>query len=133
MLFFCRELKRVGRSVSLLLTDAADENRVTCGLRPAIKALDRDPQRVLCCVVPQNGTGDAASHIQATLLQAFCYENCIAIIKVGLLIIIKCIILHTVNNNNNCIAVYNFLHCSKHTTINSKKIHKIFFFTILKI
>lgn len=80
----CRELKRVGRSVSLLLTDAAVEKRVTCGLRPAIKALDRDPQRVLCCVVPQSGTRDAASHIQTTLLQAFCYENAITIIKVGL-------------------------------------------------
>lgn len=84
MSVFCRELKRVGRSVSSLLTDAAVEKRVTCGLRPAIKALDRDPQSVLCCVVPQSGTRDAASHIQTTLMQAFCYENSITIIKVGL-------------------------------------------------
>lgn len=75
-----RELKRVGKAVSALLATAADEKRITCGLRPAIKVLEMDPAQILFCVMPH--TNDAAKHIQSVLLEAFCYEHNIAIIKV---------------------------------------------------
>uniref|UniRef100_A0A1B6H815 Ribosomal protein eL8/eL30/eS12/Gadd45 domain-containing protein n=1 Tax=Homalodisca liturata TaxID=320908 RepID=A0A1B6H815_9HEMI len=75
-----KEMKRVGRAVTSLLTVAAEENRITCGLRPAIQMLEMDPSQILFCVMPQ--TRDSAKHIQSVLLQAFCYEHNIAIIKV---------------------------------------------------
>ncbi|XP_054278525.1 growth arrest and DNA damage-inducible protein GADD45 gamma-like [Macrosteles quadrilineatus] len=75
-----KELKRVGKAVSALLATAADEKRITCGLRPAIKVLEMDPAQILFCVMPH--TNDAAKHIQSVLLEAFCYEHNIAIIKV---------------------------------------------------
>lgn len=81
LIFVCRELKQVGRSVSSLLMVATEEQRVTCGLKPAIHALETEPDEVLFCVLPQ--TRDPTTHIQAVLLQAFCYEQNIAIIKVG--------------------------------------------------
>lgn len=67
-----------------VLDKAILEQRVTCGLIPAVKQMELDPGRIAFCLLPQNtGNKDfATSHIHKVLLQAFCYEHNIAIIEV---------------------------------------------------
>lgn len=77
-----KQIKKLGRALGSLLHVAADEGRITCGLLPAIKMLEMDPKQVLLCIMPHTQQWDAAKHIHSVLLQAFCYEHDITIIKV---------------------------------------------------
>ncbi|XP_075217586.1 growth arrest and DNA damage-inducible 45 isoform X2 [Lycorma delicatula] len=79
-----RENRRIGKAVINILDKAILEQRVTCGLLAAVRQLELDPCRIAFCLLPQqSGNKDtAASHIQKVLLQAFCYEQNIAIIQV---------------------------------------------------
>jgi Ribosomal protein L7Ae/L30e/S12e/Gadd45 family. len=74
--------KSLCKAVVTVLRKAQTEKRLTCGLTPAIKLLEADPERVLFCIMPQGSQGNAALHIQCVLLQAFCNENDIHIIQV---------------------------------------------------
>lgn len=65
-----------------MLANAKVERRLVCGLIPAITYLEKSPDDVIFCVLPETRPGDAATHIQAVLLQAFCYENYIPVIQV---------------------------------------------------
>lgn len=58
------------------------ERRLVCGLLPAIAYLEQSPDDVIFCVLPESRPGDATTHIQTVLLQAFCYENYIPVIQV---------------------------------------------------
>lgn len=60
----------------------------------AVRQLELDPCRIAFCLLPQqSGNKDtAASHIQKVLLQAFCYEQNIAIIQVIIILLITFII-----------------------------------------
>ena len=74
--------KSLCKAVVTVLRKAQTEKRLTCGLIPAIKLLEVDPERALFCIMPQSSQGNAALHIQSVLLQAFCNENDIHIIQV---------------------------------------------------
>ncbi|KAJ8965428.1 hypothetical protein NQ317_004046 [Molorchus minor] len=74
--------KKLGRAVRGMLTRAKVERRLVCGLLPAIAYLEKSPEEVLFCVIPETRPGDAATHMQTVLLQAFCYENYIPVIQV---------------------------------------------------
>ncbi|CAG9760267.1 unnamed protein product [Ceutorhynchus assimilis] len=80
----CKMINRnqLGRALRTTLTKARVERRLVCGLFPAIALLEKAPEDVVFCVLPTTRPGDAATHIQAVLLQAFCYENCIPVIQV---------------------------------------------------
>lgn len=80
----CKMINRskLGRALRAALTKARVERRLVCGLYPAITHLEKSPEEVVLCVLPTTRPGDAATHIQAVLLQAFCYENCIPVIQV---------------------------------------------------
>ncbi|PSN37599.1 hypothetical protein C0J52_14514 [Blattella germanica] len=82
--WFCLPPNRkvVCKAVLTVLRRAQIEKRLTCGLLPAIKLLETDPESALFCIMPQSTQGDATLHIQTVLLQAFCYENDIHIIQV---------------------------------------------------
>lgn len=71
----------MGRSISVLLTLAVKEYRVTCGLIPTIRMLEEHSEQVLFCIMLN--TTDSDTHMQSTLVQAFCYERNISIIKVS--------------------------------------------------
>lgn len=74
--------RNIGRAVSDVLTQAKKECRLICGLLPAIAYLEKNPEDVLLCFLPETNPGDAATHMQTVLLQAFCYENYIPVIQV---------------------------------------------------
>ncbi|CAG9813023.1 unnamed protein product [Phaedon cochleariae] len=80
----CKMINRskLGRAVHGMLTRAKAERRLVCGLLPAIGRLEKAPEDVVFCVLPQTRPGDAATHLQTVLLQAFCYENYIPVIQV---------------------------------------------------
>ncbi|KAG5896428.1 hypothetical protein JTB14_022507 [Gonioctena quinquepunctata] len=80
----CKMINRskLGRAVHGMLTRARVERRLITGLLPAIACLEKSPEEVVICVLPQTRPGDATTHIQTVLLQAFCYENYIPVIQV---------------------------------------------------
>lgn len=58
------------------------ENRLIMGLSDAISNLAKTPEEYLFCFLAPPKPGDSATHIHEVLLQAFCFENDIYIIKV---------------------------------------------------
>ncbi|CAH1111246.1 unnamed protein product [Psylliodes chrysocephalus] len=73
---------KLGRAVHGMLTHARVNRRLICGLLPAVAYLEKSPEDVLFCVLPQTRPGDSTMHMQTVLLQAFCYENDIPVIQV---------------------------------------------------
>ncbi|XP_060524086.1 growth arrest and DNA damage-inducible protein GADD45 alpha [Cylas formicarius] len=80
----CKMINRnkLGRALRGALIKAKAERRLICGLLPAIAYLEKSPEDVVLCVLPQTRPGDAANHIQTVLLHAFCYENYIPVLEV---------------------------------------------------
>jgi ribosomal protein L7Ae-like RNA K-turn-binding protein len=80
----CKMINRskLGSALQAVLSQAKVDGRLTCGLPPTVAHLERASEDVLLCVLPLTRPGDAATHIQTVLLQAFCYENYIPVIQV---------------------------------------------------
>lgn len=85
---FCSFIYRntIGRAISGVVDKARTERRLISGLLEAILYLEENPLDALLCILPETRPGDAASHMHTVLLQAFCYENCIPVIQVNILI-----------------------------------------------
>jgi hypothetical protein len=75
---------KLGSALQAVLSQAKVDGRLTCGLPPTVAHLERASEDVLLCVLPLTRPGDAATHIQTVLLQAFCYENYIPVIQVSI-------------------------------------------------
>lgn len=72
----------IGRAVRGVLAQAKIERRLICGLYQAIVYLEENAEDALLCLLPETRPGDATTHMQTVLLQAFCYENGIPVIMV---------------------------------------------------
>ncbi|XP_041971369.1 growth arrest and DNA damage-inducible protein GADD45 alpha [Aricia agestis] len=72
----------VSQCIRSMLRRAAVEKRLTIGLLPAIQHLSKNCEGALFCVTTEATPGDSATHMQEVLLQAFCVENDIYVIKV---------------------------------------------------
>ena len=59
--------------------------KITCGLLPTLQALATRAcnTQSSVCFVPLEGQTDSASHLQITLLEAYCRENGIEVIRVS--------------------------------------------------
>lgn len=95
-------MTHIGRNVRCALKRAVYEKRVVVGVASAVKQLlnrststdsdstdssssladSRSSDDVVFCVLAPPAAGDSATHMQTILLEAFCYENDIYIIKV---------------------------------------------------
>lgn len=64
------------------LKHAKRQDRLVVGPTPAIKTLSNDPDDTMFCFLAQPKPGDSAAHMQAILLEAFCYEHGIHTINV---------------------------------------------------
>ena len=42
----------------------------------------RSPDTVMLCILPEDASSDVALHIHFTLIEAFCWENDIRVVKV---------------------------------------------------
>ena len=76
----------LSRSIRQALAQAKNENRLICGMMNAISALASNPDDAVICLLPETRPGDAGTHMHTVLLQAFCYENNIPVIKVKILL-----------------------------------------------
>lgn len=72
----------IGHRVRAALWCAQVEKRLVTGLNEAIKRLSKSPSDSLFCIMAPARAGDTSNHIQEVLLEAYCYENDIYIIKV---------------------------------------------------
>ncbi|XP_026315953.1 growth arrest and DNA damage-inducible protein GADD45 alpha [Hyposmocoma kahamanoa] len=72
----------VSQNIRTMLRRACVEKRLTVGLLPAIQYLTNNCNGALFCLTTEAPPGDSATHMQEVLLQAFCVENDIYIIKV---------------------------------------------------
>ncbi|XP_037950694.1 growth arrest and DNA damage-inducible protein GADD45 alpha-like [Teleopsis dalmanni] len=76
------DYSKIGRTVKSALLKAQAESRVIVGLSAAIKVLSNAPEGSLFCLMAVPEDGDSAMHMHEVLLEAFCYENDIYVIKV---------------------------------------------------
>lgn len=72
----------VGTALRDTLICAKKTDRVICGIYESGQKLERDPDNVMLCILPNNDTNDVTLHIHYTLIEAFCWENEIRLIKV---------------------------------------------------
>lgn len=73
----------VGLAAKHALLLAKIENRLIMGLSDAISNFAKTPEDFLFCFMAPPKPGDSATHMHEVLLQAFCFEHDIYIIKVG--------------------------------------------------
>ncbi|KAH8267094.1 hypothetical protein KR018_003731 [Drosophila ironensis] len=76
------ECAPIGRTVRSALLRAQSESRVIVGLTAAINVLSKSPEGSLFCLMAVPKDGDSATHMHEVLLEAFCYENDIYVLKV---------------------------------------------------
>lgn len=76
------DYSKIGRTVKNALLKAQTESRVIVGLSAAIKVLSKAAEGSLFCIMAVPQDGDSATHMHEVLLEAFCYENDIYVIKV---------------------------------------------------
>lgn len=74
--------KTIGYTARLVLLRAIVEKRVIIGIPSAIQILSKTPEDSLFCFLAQSKNPDSATHMNEILLEAFCYENDIYIVKV---------------------------------------------------
>lgn len=72
----------IGSTVRSALLLAIKEDRLVLGLLDSVKTLAKAPEDSLFCIMAQPEIGDSATHMHEVLLEAYCYENGIYIIKV---------------------------------------------------
>lgn len=75
-------LQNIGRTVKSALLQAQADSRVIIGLTECINILSKIPEGSLFCLLAKPQAGDSATHMHEVLLEAFCYENDIYVIKV---------------------------------------------------
>lgn len=76
----------IGKIVKTSLLRAQSESRVIIGLSASVKSLSKAPQDALFCFLAPPNDGDSATHMHEVLLQAYCFENDIYIIKVSIIL-----------------------------------------------
>lgn len=73
----------IAHKVQAALWCAQTEKRLIIGLNKAIQTLAETPSTSLFCILAQSKADDKKSmHIQEVLLETFCYENAVYVIKV---------------------------------------------------
>ncbi|KAK2503054.1 hypothetical protein MC885_016591 [Smutsia gigantea] len=84
-LWLVRRMQGAGKALHELLLSAQRQGCLTAGVYESAKVLNVDPDNVTFCVLAadEDDEGDIALQIHFTLIQAFCCENDIDIVRVG--------------------------------------------------
>lgn len=64
-----------------MLYQAVKEDRLTRGVFECAQVLETNPELVTVCVLPVDKSSDISVHIQHKLIEAYCWENDIEVIK----------------------------------------------------
>lgn len=102
--------KSIGETVQNVLSMAKHAQRITLGFLDAIKLLSKTPEEAQFCFLAEPKRGDSATHMHEVLLQAFCYEHGIYIIKVddGRKLAHS---LGTLNSDETCVLILKHRNC----------------------
>jgi growth arrest and DNA-damage-inducible protein len=73
----------IGQTVKCVLLRAQLEKRIVIGLNAAVKSLTASAEDAVFCFIAPPKKGDSATYMHEVLLQAFCFENDIYIVKVS--------------------------------------------------
>lgn len=82
--FPCETLRmKLGDAVKIILEEAKMENRLICGLDNVSKYLKEvdHPENSLFFFMTPSASVDSVTHMQEVVLQSFCFENDIYIVK----------------------------------------------------
>ena len=78
-----RKVNNIGMALKTVLQKAKEEDRLVCGVYECAQTLQNIPEDVaLCLLLEVADTEDVAAHIQHKLVEAFCWENDIQVVKV---------------------------------------------------
>ncbi|XP_029469952.1 growth arrest and DNA damage-inducible protein GADD45 beta [Rhinatrema bivittatum] len=77
-----QETRSVGEALELLLGDARRQDCLTVGVYESAKLMNVDPDSVVLCLLAIDDEEDIALQIHFTLIQAFCCDNDINIVRV---------------------------------------------------
>ncbi|KAL4236763.1 Growth arrest and DNA damage-inducible protein GADD45 alpha [Mactra antiquata] len=72
----------IGKAVKNVLIEAIEQDRVNYGVFECVDILERDSESVMVVILPDFKVKDAALRIQHTLIEAFCRENEVKVLKV---------------------------------------------------
>ncbi|XP_074641670.1 growth arrest and DNA damage-inducible protein GADD45 beta-like isoform X2 [Tubulanus polymorphus] len=72
----------ISYSLRDLLLQARDQGRLIYGMYDSAKHMETDPDSVMLCILPESDLEDVTMHIHFTLIEAYCWENDIRLIKV---------------------------------------------------
>nr|XP_020442580.1 growth arrest and DNA damage-inducible protein GADD45 beta-like [Monopterus albus] len=76
-------MQSVGLALEELLVTAQKQDCLTIGIYESAKLLNVDPDSVVLCVVAADDKDDVALQIHFTLLQSFCLDSDITILRVS--------------------------------------------------
>ncbi|XP_046334182.1 growth arrest and DNA damage-inducible protein GADD45 gamma-like [Haliotis cracherodii] len=84
----------VGHALRDTIWQGLEQGRLTCGMFECAKHLEINPHNIMLCVLPEDMVGDVSVHIHHTLIEAFCMENNIRLVRVDsedkLASVVKC-------------------------------------------
>ncbi|XP_058138104.1 growth arrest and DNA damage-inducible protein GADD45 beta [Dasypus novemcinctus] len=80
-----QKMRTLGAAVEELLVAAQRQDRLTVGVYESAKLMNLDPDSVVLCLlaIDEEEEGDIGLQIHFTLLQAFCCDNDIDIVRVS--------------------------------------------------
>ncbi|XP_075997632.1 growth arrest and DNA-damage-inducible, alpha, b [Genypterus blacodes] len=76
-------MESVAKALEDVLSSALPQGCITVGVYEAAKSLNVDPDNVVLCLLATDDEEDVALQIHFTLIQAFCCENDINILRVS--------------------------------------------------
>ncbi|XP_076441483.1 growth arrest and DNA damage-inducible protein GADD45 alpha-like [Babylonia areolata] len=77
-----QESLAIGLALREAVWQAQEQGRLRCGVMECAQLLEIDPFNVMMCVMPVSGPDDVSGIIERTLIEAFCHEYQIRLIKV---------------------------------------------------
>ncbi|RUS75390.1 hypothetical protein EGW08_016852 [Elysia chlorotica] len=75
-----RYLKAMGINLLTCIKQAHRKRHLICGMTACAEQLKRDPETVMMCILPED-SGNVAANIHQMLIEAFCRENFVPILK----------------------------------------------------
>ncbi|WAR24728.1 GA45A-like protein [Mya arenaria] len=74
--------KSSGQCLCKVLVRARDDGRLVCGVFDSASRLTTRPEEVMVCVLPETAPADITTSMQHKLIEAYCLENDIQVIKI---------------------------------------------------
>ncbi|VDI01786.1 Hypothetical predicted protein [Mytilus galloprovincialis] len=79
-----RNVNNIGFALKKLLVKAQEDGRIVVGVYECAQILQNSPETVRLCLLPEMAETDVTVQIHHKLVEAFCWENDIEVVKVRL-------------------------------------------------